>query len=278
MEKFLIVTDSSSNLTGLQELPFAFAPLKIITADREFTDDADLDVSGMVNYFDSYKGRSKTSCPNTGDWLEAFKDAEQIFCITITSGLSGSYNSACAAKQVYEADHPERKVHVIDSLSAGPEMVLLIEKLTEYIREALSFEQIRDKITAYMENTGLAFMLESLKNFAANGRVSPTVAKVAGVLGIRVVGKASAQGTLEPISKCRGEAKALTAIINHLQESGFQKGKVRIAHCRNEGAADKLRTMLLSQYPQADISIHVCRGLCSYYAESGGLLVGYEKC
>jgi pimeloyl-ACP methyl ester carboxylesterase len=79
-----------------------------------------------------------------------------------------------------------------------------------------------------------------LKNLAANGRVSPAVAKIAGVLGIRVVGKASLQGTLEPLSKCRGEAKALLAIVNHLKEEGFAEGKVRIAHCQNEAAAQEL--------------------------------------
>ena len=120
-------------------------------------------------------------------------------------------------------------------------------------------------------------MLESLKNFAANGRVSPAVAKIAGVLGIRVVGKASDQGTLEPTNKCRGVEKSLAAILSHLKSNGLSAGKVRIAHCMNEGAAQKLKDMILTQVRQADVQIHRCRGLCSYYAEKGGLLVGFEK-
>ena len=120
-------------------------------------------------------------------------------------------------------------------------------------------------------------MLESLKNFAANGRVSPAVAKIAGVLGIRIVGKASAEGTLEPTNKCRGEAKSLEAIIELMKSSGLQKGKVRIAHCMNDNAAKLLKDRILTILPEADIKIHRCRGLCSYYAEKGGLLVGFEK-
>jgi DegV family protein with EDD domain len=277
MRKIKITADSSANVLRLSGIEFAAAPLKIITNEKEFVDDEGLDVGGMVAWFDHYKGRSKTSCPNPGDWLEAFGDADEVFCVTITSGLSGSYNSACAAKQMYESEHEGKKVCVIDSLSAGPELVLLIEKLEELIGQGLPFEEISSQIKAYQQQTGLLFMLESLKNFAANGRVSPAVAKIAGVLGIRIVGKASDEGTLEPTDKCRGENKSLTAIVEHLKKAGLSRGKVRIAHCMNEEAAQELTKRIHTQLPQVEVKIHTCQGLCSYYAEKGGLLVGYEK-
>lgn len=272
-----IVADSSANVLALEQIPFAAAPMKVITDKREFVDDAALNVDHMVSWFNSYKGKSQTSCPNPSDWLEAFAGADEVYCVTITSGLSGSCNSARIAKQMYEAENTGKRVCVIDSLSAGPELVLIVEKLEEYIKQGLSFDDICGKIEAYKQKTGLAFMLESLKNFAANGRVSPAVAKIAGVLGIRIVGKASDQGTLEPTNKCRGEDKSLAAILTHLKDNGLSKGKVRIAHCMNSGAAQKLKEMILSQIGQVDVQIHLCRGLCSYYAEKGGLLVGFEK-
>ena len=277
MKKIAIVADSSANILELQSTAFTSAPLKVITNDREFIDDSTLDVDAMVSWFDSYKGRSKTSCPNSSDWLDAFGDADEVYCVTITSGLSGSYNAACIAKQMYESENPQKQVYVIDSLSAGPELVLIIEKLEELIGQGLAYEEICCRIEAYKEKTGLLFMLESLKNFAANGRVSPAVAKIAGVLGIRIVGKASEKGTLEPTNKSRGEAKSLTAILNHLKEAGLRRGKVRIAHCMNGSAAEKLRQMILTELQEVDVQIQKCRGLCSYYAERGGLLVGFEK-
>ena len=277
MRQIKLTADASANLLQLEGVDFAAAPLKINTADREFVDDHMLDTAAMVAWFDSYKGKSKTSCPNPSDWLDAFGDAEEVFCVTITSGLSGSYNSACVAKQMYEAEHPGRRVCVIDSLSAGPELVLIVEKLQELIGQGLSFDEISQQIAAYQHRTGLVFMLESLKNFAANGRVSPAVAKIAGVLGIRVVGKASDQGTLEPVDKCRGEGKSLAAIVEHLKNAGLKTGKVRIAHCMNEGVARTLKERILQEWGKVDVQIHICRGLCSYYAEKGGLLVGYEK-
>ena len=93
-----IVADSSANLMKLEKVPFAAAPLKIIAGDREFVDDEMRDLEDMVAHFSSYKGRSQTSCPNPDDWLRAFGEAEEVYCVAITSGLSGSYNAACIAK------------------------------------------------------------------------------------------------------------------------------------------------------------------------------------
>lgn len=277
MRTMKIVADSSANVLKLQGCEFAAAPLKVITGEREFVNDETLDVAAMVDFFDSYKGKSQTSCPNPSDWLEAFDGADDVFCVTITSGLSGSYNAAIAAKQMYETENEGKRVCVIDSLSAGPELILLVEKLRELIGKNLPFEEICSQIQEYTRQTGLLFMLESLKNFAANGRVSPAVAKIVGILGIRIVGKASRQGTLEPMDKCRGEAKSLEKIISHLKSLGLREGKVRISHCRNENAAEKLKELIAAEFPKAQTEISQCLGLCSYYAEKGGLLVGFEK-
>lgn len=277
MRRIKIVADSSANMRQLERVAFASAPLKIIAGDQEFVDDSHLSVEEMVDFFDSYKGRSKTSCPNPGDWLEAFGDADDIFCVTITRGLSGSYNSACVAKDMFESENCNKRVFVIDSLSAGPELVLIIEKLQEMIEGGCTYEDICLQITKYTQKTGLLFALASLQNFAANGRVPMAVAKLAGVLGIRIVGKASQQGTLQPLDKARGEAKTLQKLLEHLTANGFEGGKVRIAHCKNETAAGELKKMIQQIFPGTDVQIAQCLGLCSYYAEKSGLLVGYEK-
>lgn len=277
MRTVKIVADSSANLMELNTVAFDVAPMKIITADREFVDDRNLDLDAMIRFFRSYKGRSQTSCPNPEDWMRAFGDAQDVFCVTITSGLSGSCNAACIARDWYQEKYPDRRVFVIDSLSAGPELTLIVEKLQQLIGEGKSYEEICADIPQYTQKTGLLFMLESLNNFAANGRVSPAVAKIAGVLGIRIVGKASQAGTLEPTDKCRGEAKSLNVLVKHLKENGLRRGKVRLAHCRNEAAVQQLKTMIQAELPEVSVTIGKNLGLCSYYAEQGGLLVGFEK-
>lgn len=277
MRKIKIVADSSCDLLELKHVEFATSPMKIITAEREFVDDEKLDVNEMVDYLYQYKGKSKSSCPNTSDWLEAFGDADEVFCVTITSGLSGSYNSACAAKQIYEADNEGKRVHVFDTLSAGPEITLIIEKIEECVKRDMSFEDICERVTAYMKKTGLVFMLKSLKTFANNGRVSPVVAKIVGIAGICIVGKAGDEGTLEPKHKCRGERRSLETLAEDLESEGFRSGKISIGHCQNESAAEQLKELILSKFKNAVIEIHKLKGLCSFYAEKGGVLVGFER-
>ena len=272
-----IVADSSSDLLELAGVPFESAPLKIITAEKEYVDNASLDVLGMVTDLQNYSGRSSTSCPNAGDWLTAFGDADEVFCVTITATLSGSYNAAVQAKQIYEEQHPGRRVFVLNSLSTGPEMALIIEKLQELILEGRAFDDICSEVTKYAKKTGLLFMLESMRNLANNGRVSPLIAKMAGILSIRVVGKASDQGDLEQLNKCRGEKKSLETIVQHLKSLGLKNGKVRIAHCFNENAGKALKELIQKEFSKVQVEIYRCRGLCSFYAEKGGLLVGFEK-
>lgn len=277
MRKIKIVTDSSSDVLTLDGVDFESAPLRIVTKDKIYVDDATLDVEGMVNDLASYKGKSSTSCPNQTDYLRAFGDADEVYCITITGSLSGSYNAAVLAKNTYEAEHKGSRVYVLNSLSTGPEMALIIERMRSLILEGRTFDEITSDIDSYSKRTGLIFMLESMRNLANNGRVSPVVAKLAGLLGIRVIGRASDKGELEMLSKPRGERNALAAIVDRLREYGLKGGAVRIAHALNEAAANALAKLIRTDLGVTDIRIYPLRGLCSFYAERGGLLVGFEK-
>lgn len=271
-----IVSDSASNITSLEEIAFASVPIRVLTDKKEYVDDSDAGVATMVEELAVYKGKSRTSCPAPGDWIEAFDGEDEIFVTTITSGLSGSYNSAMVAKQQYEDENPDRKVFVIDSLSAGPEIGLIILKLRELISEGKDFETISKEIMEYKKKTMLSFSLENLTNLANNGRVNPAVAKIVGFVGIRLVGRASIEGTLQPTDKSRGEKKALITIKNNMKKHGYIGGKVLIDHCQNPDAAEELKEMLQAEFADADIRIGTNKALCSFYAEKGGVLVGYE--
>ena len=273
---YKIVLDSSANLRPAAP-HLASVPLKIVTDNKEYTDDATLDAASMLLELESYKGRSGTSCPNVADWLQAFGDAQYVFTIAITSNLSGSHNAALQAKLAYEEEYPDRRVCCLDSLSTGGEMVLIQEKLEQLIAQGLDFDGVEAAIREYMHHTHLSFMLERMDNLAKNGRVSPIVAKACGILNIRVVGCASDVGTLQPDHKCRGTKKALETIVKDMLEKGYRGGKVIIDHVYNPDAAQALKEKILAQVPEADIRIGLCGGLCCFYAEQGGLMLGYES-
>lgn len=274
---FKIVTDSSADIRSLSGVDFESVPLKIITENKEYVDNAELDVVNMLSELKKYSGKSKSSCPNSEEYLQAFGDTENIFCVTITSGLSGSCNSASIAAKQYKEAHPERNIHVIDSLSTGPENALVIEKLRDLILLGKDFDSIKTEISDYnLNHTRLIFALESMHNLANNGRVSPLKAKMADIFGIRAVGRASDEGTLEMICKSRGPQGAANDILANMIGDGYKGGRVKIHHANNITACELLKSKILEKFPEAKIDVGMTGGLCSFYAEQGGLLIGFE--
>ena len=272
--QYKIVADSSSNIRTFEGIDFAGVPLKIITKEKEYVDAPELDLQQMIADLKAYKGTSGTSCPNVYEWLEAFGDADCVFAIAITSNLSGSCNAARQAAEEYMAANPGNKVCVVDSLSAGPELRLIAEKIRSGVQAGKSFEEIEADTRAYMQHTHLLFTLRSLENLARNGRVNPAVAKLAGVLGIVMVGKASDVGTLQPMHKCRGEKSALMQLYATMKEMGFCGGKVRITHTYNPRAAVRLMALIHEEFPSCGVEISHNGGLCAFYTEAGGRPAG----
>ncbi|MBQ9778995.1 MAG: DegV family EDD domain-containing protein [Clostridia bacterium] len=275
LSKVRIVADSSADLLVFDGVETAFAPLKIHTEEKEYVDTAALDVSAMTHALSTYRGKATTACPSMGDFLQAFGEAEYIFCLTMTSKLSATYTVALSAAREYAAQHPDRRVCVIDSRNTGPGMRLLAEKIVEWLREGMEFDEIEQRINGYRFENELLFLLESLSNLANSGRVSRTVAKIAGLLGIRMLGRA-VDGQIKPVAKPRGESKALDTVFEQMLQLGYCGGKVRISHCENEFAAAELADRIKKKFPEADIIHYPARALCSFYAERGGLILGFE--
>ena len=273
---YRIVCDSSSNVLTMAG-NYATVPMKV-SADREYVDNAGLDLAQMVEGLARHKGKSGSACPNVGEWLEAFGDAEEIFGITITKHLSGSYNAARQAADLYMENHPGRKVHIFDSLSTGPEMMMMVEKIRECEAAGDDFDTTIGKVLDYHNHNHTLFCLESMMNLARNGRVPMAVAKIAGMLGIRVVGDVE-KGEITPVHKPRGAKKATQALVEMIRERGFADGNVlRVAHCFAEEQALALRDAVLAEFPNTRFVLEPTTALCSFYAEAGGLIIGFEGC
>ena len=272
---FRIVSDSSSNVLSMGDVNYTTVPLKVV-AQKEYVDNTELDLAGMMEDLRNHKGTSGSSCPNVGEWMDAFGDAEEIFCVTISRNLSGSYNAAMQAAESYMEEHPDRKVFVFDSLSAGPELAMLTEKILQCEAEGLDFETTKQKVLEYHNYVHTAFCLESMLNLARNGRVPMAVAKIAGMLGIRVVGTAQ-DGQVTPVHKPRGAKKATQTIVEIMKERGFKDGNIlRVAHCFGEEPALALRDAILAEFPNTRFRLEHTTALCSFYAEAGGLMIGFE--
>ena len=271
-----IVSDSSSNVYTLEGANYSTVPMKVIAGDREFVDTPDVNVADMVAFLRDYKGKSGSSCPNVQEWMDAFAGEDDVFALTISGGLSGSYNSACQAAELFMSENPGRKAFVIDTRSAGPQQILIAEKLRSLIHAGLDFDSIREQAIDYCNNHHILFCLESMLNLARNGRVSAAAATIAGLLGIRGVGDVR-DGQITTVAKPRGAKNATQTLVSMIKERGFYDGAtLRIAHCFGEEQANALIDAVKAEFPNTCAIVEPTGALCSFYAEQGGLMIGFE--
>ena len=275
--KFKIIVDSSSNLLNSyyqdkKDVAFKVVPLTIRIGQEEFIDNDELDVNRMLDVLRLNDG-GQSSCPSPNDYLRELDEAEYSFIITITSKLSGSFNSACVARTMCK--NPEH-VFVIDSKGTAGSIVLIAEKLFELIKENKEFSVITNEITAYKNSINLLFALDRFDNLVRNGRMSKLTAFIAEKIAIKPLCYAD-DGEIkikEKIRTFRGVIKRMTHYIGKMCEDTTNKICI-IAHTRNESAALELKKDIEENYHFKEVRVMENRGLCAFYALEGGLIVTF---
>ena len=269
--KWKIIADSGCDYRSLDNLApdteFVSVPLTIQVGDTIYTDDAQLNIDQMMEEMYATATASKSACPSPDDYMKSFEGADNIVVVTITGTLSGSYNSAEVAKKIYLEEHPNTNIHVINSLSAGGEVDLIVRKLNQLVTEGLDFDQVVDVITTYQSKTKLLFVLAKVDNLVKNGRLSKLIGTVVGLLNIRMVGEASKTGTLELLQKARGQKKAIKSAFDELIKAGYAGGHITIAHRNNEKFIEQFSELVREKFAHAIIEVLPTSGLCSFYAE-----------
>lgn len=280
MKKWKIVADSGCDYRQLKNLApdteFISVPLTIQIGNQTFVDQADLDIDQMMEVMYASSEAASSACPSPQAYQAAFEGAENVIVMTITGGLSGSFNAARVARDMFVEEHPEVNIHLIDSLSAGGEMDLLVDEINRLIGTGLEFDELVEAITTYQENSKLLFVLAKVDNLVKNGRLSKLVGTVVGLLNIRMVGEASGEGKLELLQKARGHKKSVTAAFEEMKKAGYNGGRIVMAHRNNAKFFQQFSDLVKTQFANAIIEEVATSGLCSFYAEEGGLLMGYE--
>lgn len=277
--KYKIITDSSCDLDinylNKTEIDFSIIPLIINIDGQDFVDDNNLNVINMLNAVDNYKGKSTSSCPSPTNFFEQLNGADRYFIITISSKLSGSYNSAMLAKNMFR--NPEN-VCIIDSKATSGSMVLIIDKIVSLINQEYSFEDICKIVTNYAENEiGLMFALNKFDNLVKNGRISSTKAMIASMLQVKPLCQAD-DGEIQVYKKIIGFKKIFKEIVITLTsklKNSTNKTCV-ISHCQNEEMALYLKNEFKKANLFDKIKLIPMKGLCSFYALQKGIIVSYE--
>lgn len=280
---FAIVADSSCNLKSWQpaapDTAFISVPLSIHAGEFDFVDDDELDVDELLERVEGEKEGSSTSCPSVGSWADAFRSADDVIAVTISSNLSGSYDSALTARDLVlsEAGRSTRRIHVLNSRAAGGKLEVIVVLLDRYLT---AHPDDFEGAVAYAQNlenhSMVLYSLSSYDNLVKSGRMPRFAGQVASILNIRILGTASEEGTIQVVGPTRGEKKTYRKICETMESDGFSGGLVYIDHVMNEQGANDLKDVIETRWPSSDVHVLPCRGLCSHYAEPSGLIIGYE--
>ena len=279
--KKTILVDSACDLKNIENIADGISyhriPLKILVGEKEFVDDETLDPLQMMDEVYAYPGKTSSACPGPEDWAQYFREADESYVVTITSNLSGSYNSAMVAKEMVLEEYPDKKIYILDSLSAGAEMVLQARKMYELVAQGMPFEEICRTMDDYAVNhTRIVFMLYSIENLVKNGRVSRIAGMAAGLLNLHMIGRATEVGTIASFGKARNKKKGAALALEEMEREGYCGGKVVIGNCGNPVGSEMMKEAIIAKYGDVDFEFLELGGLCSYYAEKNGLMIGYE--
>ena len=276
-----IITDSSCDLHELSwkdnknEIRFFSVPFIISVGEKDYIDDEAININELVDEMEKPENVSHTSCPAPNAWLDLFRMEGNIIAITISRELSGSYNSACVARDMLKEEQPDKNIAIVNSISAGPGLAMQARRICANIQKGMDFSSVERAAEADMHAYRTIFALCSFNNLVKNGRMSPIIGFIARKLGFWGIGVASSIGTIEIVGKTRGAKKALAHISDDFQKWGKPIRHLIISHCQNPELAESLKEIVHAQWQNAIVEIHETRGLCSYYAERHGLIITY---
>ncbi|MCR4637152.1 MAG: DegV family protein [Butyrivibrio sp.] len=276
---FKIVYDSCCDLPEeyYSDPRFQSVPLSLEVGDYHIMDDETFDQAQFLKHVAESEECPKSACPSPDSYMQAFKtDADHVYCITLSSKLSGSYNSALIGKDLYEEEFGQKDIFIVDSLSASCGLGLIALKIMEYEEQGLSFEEIVEKISAFRDDMTTFFVLDNLETLRKNGRLSGMKALVAATLSIKPVCE-GVEGNIVQRGQGVGIRKALVKMVDLIEkESHDTEDRIlAVSHCNNFERAMLVRDMILARKNFKDSIVVDTRGVSSMYANDGGIVVTY---
>ncbi len=276
---YRIIGDSCTDLPEQlkKDEHFRLVPLTLIVDNVEIVDDSGFDQKDFLRRVKECPSSPKSACPSPEDYMREFDCDGDIYVVTLSSSLSGSYNSAELAKKLYLEEHPEKKIEIIDSRSASVAQTLIAMKIKELIEKGQLFDSVVGTIRSFRDNLKTKFVLESLETLRKNGRLTNLQAIIASALNIKPVMGATPEGTICKLDQARGIVKALIAMTKMIEHDVVrpQEKTLGISHCNNYERALFVKDEILKRVPFRDCFIVNTAGVSSLYANEGGIITAY---
>ena len=274
-----LVSDTSSDLYTVEGgegvFDFATIPFSIRIGGKEYMDDENINIDEMLTANENHAEQAQTSCPSPEEFGEKFRAPGPVIAFTISSALSGTYNSACIARDMILEEEPDKQIAVIDSKATGPEEAMLILKARDLILAGTPFAEIESALNQAAAKIHTIFALSSYRNLIKSGRVSRLIGFIAGHLGFWGIGIGDEKGEIAIRGKARGSKSMVRFLVEEIQKIGVAGRQILISHCQNEKDALSLKAALEAAFSGIEVIVQATRGLDSFYAERSGLIVGY---
>ena len=276
---FKIVADSSCDLTKelKEKMDVGLVPLTIEVDNKTFVDNQDINVKALIQAMKDSKLGFKTACPSPADFMNEYEKADNVFVVTLSSALSGTYNSAMMAKEMMLENVSDKFIHVFDSLSASVAETLVSIKIHELIEANHDKFEIVNKVENYIKEMKTFFILDSLDNLIKTGRINKIVGQVATALNIKPIMGADDDGSIKLVEKIRGSKKAFKRLAEIIGDQGakLEDKIIAISHCNALEKAEALKLDIQQRYNFKKIIIVEMAGLSTAYANDGGIIVAF---
>lgn len=276
---YLILCDSCTDFTDAMEKDphFVRIPLTLHVGEEDIIDDETFDQTAFLEKVANYPDASKSSCPSPEKFMDYFEKADDIYIVTLSCHLSGSFNSAELAKSMYLEEHPSKKIHVFDSKSASAGQSLIALEIQKRAQNGLPFEQIVNEVTDFLNTMGTKFVLETLEVLRKNGRLSNVTAMLVNALNIKLVMSSNGNGEIAKSGQARGMKKAIQKMAETIKADAVDPANrtLFISYCNNKERAEYVKDTILSILPFKDVQIAPTGGVSSLYAADGGIVVCY---
>lgn len=274
-----IIADSSCDMPAdlKSAYPYTPIPFKLYVDDEEMVDDETLNPIDFIEKMVKSSGVPRSACPSPIDFQNHFEGDEKACIVTISSRLSGTYNSAMLAKSMYLEEHPEKEIHIFDSKSASIGETLVVLKIHELSKESLPSEVFAQKVNDYIDSMKTYFVSESLENLMKNGRISRFKGTIASALNIKPIMGADANGEIQLVEKARGSAKAFQRMLELIIENATDAEHriLAISHVNNPERAHWLCEEVKRACKFKDVIVVQTGGLSSLYCDHQGVIVSF---
>lgn len=274
-----IIVDSCCDMTRemIGSGRFHNVPLTIYVGENEFVDDLSLNTQDLVDAMAMCEDASHTACPSPADYLAMYEACEgDLYVVTLSALLSGSYNSAWQAAQIFLEEHPQRRIHLFNSCSAAAGETLLAAKIDELAASGLPFEEVTTQVEQYAAGMNTLFVLENLDNLRKAGRLTKVQSLVTGALHVKLLMGSTPEGEICKRGQALSIKQALSKLVGIMSDDEAHRGKTLcIAHCLCRERAEHFAALAKKSCDFSKILITETRGISSFYANSGGIIAAY---